>query len=129
MCEMVEYASMRFRLVCAMATRLPSAIEATARITSIACQSGAMPCSPLARSRITKANAAILGAPPMMIVVGVAAPWYTSGIHMWKGALPSLKAMPATANTRPSTRSSGARAWPVSIACATWVSSSDPVAP
>ena len=64
----------------------------------------------------------------MMSVVGVAAPWYTSGIHMWKGAAPSLKAMPATTKTRPKT-ASVVRALPCSIEKATRVSSSDPVAP
>src|SRR6478735_6825363 len=46
-------------------------------------------------------NAAIFGAEPMNNVIGVGAPWYTSGSHMWNGAAPNLKAMPATMNTRP----------------------------
>ena len=47
---------------------------------------------------------------------------------MWKGAVPSLKAMPDTTNTSPKT----ARirfAWLCSMAKATRVSSSEPVAP
>ncbi len=38
-CEMVEYASMRLRLVCAIATMLPIAIDSTASTTSIWLQS------------------------------------------------------------------------------------------
>ena len=39
MCEIVEYASMRFRLVCAIAVMLPIAIDSTAITISICCQS------------------------------------------------------------------------------------------
>ncbi len=41
MCDMVEYASMRLMLVCAMAAMLPITIDSTARIISISCQSAA----------------------------------------------------------------------------------------
>ena len=39
MCAMVEYASMRLRLVCAIAVMLPIASDSTASSTSICCQS------------------------------------------------------------------------------------------
>src|SRR3546814_3863543 len=38
---MVEYASMRLKLVCAMAVRLPMASDSTARIINMGCQSAA----------------------------------------------------------------------------------------
>ena len=44
------------------------------------------------------------GAVPTNMVTGVSAPSYTSGIHMWNGAAPSLNAMPVTTNTSPRTR-------------------------
>ena len=75
MCEMVEYASIRSRLVCAIATTLPSAMEATASTASICDQSAVIPCRPLASSRIMKAKVAIFGAAPTISVAGVAAPW------------------------------------------------------
>ena len=74
MCEMVEYASMRLKFVCAMATTLPSAMESTARTTSMSCQSVTMPESPSPRMRRMKPKAASFGAEPMNIVIGVAAP-------------------------------------------------------
>ena len=61
---MVEYASMRFKLVCAMAAMLPIAIDSIAISTSIGCQSETRPPKPSTKSRITNANAAIFGAEP-----------------------------------------------------------------
>ena len=61
------------------------------------------------------ANAASSGAEPMISVTAVGAPWYTSGIHMWNGAAPSLNARPATMNTRPNTST-----W-----CCTWPAADD----
>jgi hypothetical protein len=46
-------------------------------------------------------KAASLGPALTNSVIGVGAPWYTSGSHMWNGAAPSLKAMPQTMNTIP----------------------------
>ena len=82
MLAMVEYASIRLRLVCAMATKLPRTIESTDRTISIPCQSNAMPASAPASTRSVSANAASLGAVPISSVIGVGAPWYTSGTHM-----------------------------------------------
>jgi len=66
---------MRFRLLCAMATRLPSTSEATDSTTSICCHSGARPLKPSTSSRMVIANAANSGAPPIISVTGVGAPW------------------------------------------------------
>ncbi len=66
---------MRFRLVCAIATTLPSSIEPTDSSTSICCQSPARPSMPSTSRRIVIAKAASLGAPPSSSVTAVGAPW------------------------------------------------------
>ena len=72
---MVEKANMRFRLLWAMAARLPSASEATASTISICCQSSASGNMPSTNRRMQMANAASLGAPPIISVTVVGAPW------------------------------------------------------
>ena len=129
---MVEKASMRFRLVWAMAARLPISSEATDSTASICCQSTAKGARPSTSRRITMANAASLGAPPIIRVTAVGAPWYTSGTHMWNGTTPSLKARPATTNTNPSVSTCGdplSVASPPAMAFITSATSSDAVAP
>ena len=74
-CAMVENASMRLRLVWAMAARLPTSSEPTASTISICCQSiasGSMPCT---SRRMQMANAANWGAAPISKVTAVGAPW------------------------------------------------------
>ena len=127
-CEMVENASMRLRLVCAMAAKLPTTNDPIASSISICCQSSANGNMPSTSKRMKMPNAASLGAPPINSVTAVGAPWYTSGIHMWNGTTPSLKASPATMNTRPNT-STWCLIWPLAMACATSFTSSEPVAP
>ena len=72
---MVEKASMRFKLLCAMAARLPRASEPTASTISICCQSGAIGSRPSTKRRMQMAKAASLGAPPIIKVTAVGAPW------------------------------------------------------
>ncbi len=74
-CEIVEYASMRLMLACAIATTLPTAIESAASTTSMSCQASTAPPRPSASTRIASANEAILGAEPTNRVTGVGAPW------------------------------------------------------
>ena len=73
-CAMVENASMRLRLVCAIAARLPMTSEATASTVSICCQSMASGSNPSTSKRITIPKAASLGAPPIIKVMAVGAP-------------------------------------------------------
>ena len=73
-CAIVENASMRFRLVCAIAVRLPITSEPTASTTSICCQSTASGSSPSTSSRNAMAKAASLGTEPMNAATGVGAP-------------------------------------------------------
>ena len=74
------------------------------------------------------AKAASLGAVAMNNVTELGAPSYTSGIHMWNGTRPSLKASPLTMNTRPNT-STVRLELVISRVRDTVLMSSDPVAP
>ena len=49
------------------------------------------------------ALAATFGADAKNAVTGVGAPWYTSGVHIWKGTAEILKARPASTKTSPNT--------------------------
>jgi len=60
-CEIVEYASMRLRLVCAIATTLPMPIDSTARTIKICCQLSDIAPRLSAKMRMVKANDAIFG--------------------------------------------------------------------
>ena len=51
--------------------------------------------------RINAANAAALTAAAMNAVMGVGAPSYTSGVHMWNGTAPTLNANPMISNPMP----------------------------
>ena len=74
-CAMVENANMRLRLVWAMAAKLPISKDDTAKTPSICCQSKASGCRPSTKMRKTMAKAASLGAPPIIKVTAVGAPW------------------------------------------------------
>ena len=75
------------------------------------------------------AKAASLGALPMSMVMGVGAPWYTSGTHIWKGTTPNLNARPATRKTVPKTRAARLATSPTATRRASSLMSSVPVAP
>src|SRR6266851_6570189 len=103
-CEIVEYASMRLMLLCAMATMLPMAIDSTESTTSIWLQSPCEPAKASGSNRMASANAASFEAVPMNTVTLVGEPSYTSGIHMWKGTAPNLNPMPTMRKAMPNTR-------------------------
>src|SRR5256885_14668458 len=99
---------MRLMLVCAIAARLPIAMDSTERTTSMSGQPlwncGVSPesgYSAFTSSLIAIANAASWGPVLMKSVTAEGAPWYTSGIHMWNGTTPTLNASPETTNTSP----------------------------
>ena len=69
-----EYANIRFRLLCAIAVRLPTINDKTAKIIIIGCQSAVRGNKPPTKRRKTKANAANLGAPAIKSVTAVGAP-------------------------------------------------------
>ncbi len=75
MLAIVEYASIRLMLVCAIAITLPRIIDSSDSTISMPCQSKSRPPSAIASSRSVNANAASLGAVPISSVTGVGAPW------------------------------------------------------
>ena len=80
-------------------------------------------------SRRITANAATLVAVAMKAVIGVGAPWYTSGDHWWKGATDALNASPAAASAMPISSSGSSMPIVSSIATAIAPKSVAPVAP
>ena len=72
---MLEYASMRFTLVCAIARMLPTTIETAARPHTTGAQSHASAWNATSSTRISAANAATFVAADMNAVTGVGAPW------------------------------------------------------
>ena len=70
------------------------------------------------KAAISTEKPATLGPTEKKAAIGVGAPWYTSGVHMWKGAAETLKARPiATRNaakTSPPRAALAARPTPAS---------------
>src|SRR5665213_1392031 len=95
---------MRLRLLCAMATMLPMAIDSTASTTSIWLQSACDDPNASGSRRMASANAASFDAVLMYTVTQVGAPSYTSGIHMWNGTAPNLNPTPTMMNAMPNNR-------------------------
>src|ERR1035438_5164868 len=77
---------MRLRLLCAIATMLPMAMESTASTTNIWLQSGCEPARASGSKRMARANAASFDAVPMKTVTQVGDPSYTSGINFGTGS-------------------------------------------
>ena len=73
-CPMLEYASSRLMLVCAMASRLPTTIVTAARATMMSRHSDAAGMNPSANSRMNSAKAAALEPTARYAVTGVGAP-------------------------------------------------------
>ena len=102
-------------LVCRSAARLPQVMVRTASRPSIAghgrsptaCASSPPPLSDSAPWKIRTAspNPAALGPTERNAVKAVGAPWYTSGLHMWKGAMAILKPTPASTSASAKRRS------------------------
>src|SRR3979411_2205864 len=95
---------MRLRLLCAMATMLPMAIDSTASTTSIWLQSPCEPAKASGSRRMASANAASFEAVPMNTVTQVGDPSYTSGIHIWNGTAPNLNPTPTMRKAMPNTK-------------------------
>ena len=73
--EIVEYASMRLRFVCATATTLPTPIDSTDSTISMSCHAPTAPPRPSERTRSASAKYASFGAADRNIVTEVGAPW------------------------------------------------------
>src|SRR5215468_11299766 len=84
-----------------MAAKDPSAMEAMATKTRICCHWLVMPGNEEMVARTNMAMAATFGAAAKKAVIGVGAPSYTSGVHIWNGTADTLKQKPANRNTMP----------------------------
>src|SRR5688572_4100969 len=68
------------------------------------------------RIRSVSTRADVFVAADMNAVTGVGAPWYTSGVHIWKGAADTLNASPARIIASPATRNASSPA-PAAAIC------------
>jgi len=73
-------------------------------------------------------NAATLVHAAIKPVIGVGAPWYTSGVHAWNGAAPTLNSSPISTRSTPATRSPS-RPEVSRIACEMSVNLTEPAKP
>ena len=76
-------------------------------ITRIFPQSIIISLNGLINNLINTANAAIFGIVDRIVVTIVGAPWYTSGVHMWKGAAEIFKEIETRINIRPTINNVG----------------------
>src|SRR5262245_35516925 len=95
-CAIDEYASIRFRLDCVSAAKLPAVIVTIDSASNRKRQSTLSPGHPSRKIRSSIANDAALDPTDKNAVTGVGAPSYTSGAHMWKGTAAILNPTPAT---------------------------------
>src|SRR4030095_16903678 len=97
---MLEYASIRFRFVCATPTTVPRIMVAAAISHTIGAQSAVNGSNEERNTRANAANAAAFTPVDMNPVTMAGAPSYASGVHMWKGTAEILNAKPTS--NRPS---------------------------
>src|SRR5262245_40218151 len=93
---------MRFTSVCAIARTLPTTIDRAASTQTTGVQSHVIGWNATSRTRISAMKAATFVAADMYAVTGVGAPWYTSGVHMWKGTDETLNANATARNANAS---------------------------
>src|SRR3978361_1944284 len=98
-----EYAISRLMLVCPIAAKAPSSIDAIATITTRICHAPTSEENDVPITRSSSDIAATFGAVAKNTVTGVGAPSYTSGVHMWNGTADTLNANPTSTNTIPTT--------------------------
>src|SRR5262245_21613576 len=91
---MLEYASMRLRLVCATPTTVPRIIVATATVAITGAHSPLNGSNADRNTRANAANAAAFTPVDMKPVTMAGAPSYASGVHMWNGTAEILNANP-----------------------------------
>src|SRR5689334_1244129 len=93
---MLEYASMRFRLLCATPTTVPRIIVAAASHQMIGAQSALNGSSAERNTRANAANAAALTPVDMNPVTTAVSPSYASVVHKWNGTAENLNAKPTS---------------------------------
>src|SRR5437870_5183192 len=87
---------MRFRFDCVSAAKFPTVIVTIERTSKSRRQSALIAGSPSRKIRSSIAKDAALEPTDRNAVMGVGAPSYTSGAHMWNGTAAILKPTPAT---------------------------------
>ena len=85
----------------ASAPRLPTTIVSTARAATAGCHCGARAGSACTNTRSRAPKAAVFTPAAIRPVTVVGAPSYTSGAHMWKGTLATLKPKPTRSRPAP----------------------------
>src|SRR6266508_5933150 len=103
----LEYANSRLMLVREMAIRLPRIIVNAEMPQSTPVISVAMEGNAVVKTRSSAANPAIFAPAAMKAVTAVGEPWYTSGVHIWKGTAAILKPSPTRMRAAPMVRSRG----------------------
>src|SRR5438552_14113674 len=71
--------------------------------------------SALSNTRRNAPNAATFVPALMNAVTHVGAPWYASGVHMWKGTAATLNANPTPRSPAPARASDNGPIWPESL--------------
>ena len=89
---------------CVIASTLPTVIVTMANTSNSNAQSVTSAGNPCPKIRNSMANDAAFEPTDRNAVIGVGAPSYTSGAHMWNGAAAILNPRPATISTTASSR-------------------------
>src|SRR4029453_2597804 len=117
-CGNPEYASIRTTFVWRSATTLPIVIDSAARIHISGRTTSGRSANPMITSCTRGTNPAALDDTERNAVIGVGAPSYVSGAHVWNGTADTLKPNPAMQKTMASViagaLSAPARAAPMS---------------
>src|SRR4051812_20127016 len=90
----LEYASIRLMSVCDSAITAPTTMLNAASTQMNGVQSHCSGANATLNTRRSAANAATFVAADMYAVIGVGAPWYASGAHVWNGTAATLNANP-----------------------------------
>ncbi len=98
---MEEYASIRFTLSWSRADRFPTVMVRNARTHRMFVIAGPSAGKVSSVTRSSAAKAAAFTPAAMNAVTTVGAPWYASGVHMWKGTSDTLKANPTRSSPTP----------------------------
>src|SRR5579872_259759 len=98
---MPEYARSRFMLVWLNAITLPTIIVTIASAQMSPNQREDTVAKVKLNTRMNAANTAALVVTDMKAVIGVGAPSYTSGVHMWNGTTETLNANPTAISPMP----------------------------
>src|SRR5688500_381124 len=93
---MLEYASIRLRLLCATPTTVPRIIVAAATHATSGAQSSLNGSNADRKTRVNAADAAALTPVAMNPVTSAGAPAYASGVHMWNGTADVVNAKPTS---------------------------------